>query len=319
MKPDAEMRPDESADKKILAIVDPASAEQPAVDRAAYFAERLSADLELFICYYDSDIAAGRVSTLWIEKPAREQLMSVLEKKLEELAAPLRARGLNVKVDLAWDHPLDEGILRKILSSKPWMVVKDTHHHNVLRRTILSNTDWSLIRQCPAPLLLAKLDATSESPKICAAIDPTHANDKPAELDDAIFLMAETLARATGGELHVVHTFAVSPEPVGLEAPPVGTISEAVAREHERAFSAFLSTRSVPYAHAHLLKGTAYERLVQFAHNETIDIVVMGAVSRRAIHRIFIGSTAERLLERLPCDLLIVKPARVRSAIVASG
>jgi universal stress protein E len=36
--------------------------------------------------------------------------------------------------------------------------------------------------------------------------------------------------------------------------------------------------------------------------------MVMGAVSRSGLDRIFLGSTAERVLDRLPCDLLIVKP-----------
>jgi universal stress protein E len=167
-------------------------------------------------------------------------------------------------------------------------------------------------------LLLVKLDPDFVSRKICAAIDPRHEHDKPAELDDAIFRMAKTLADATGGELHVVHTFAVRAEPVGLEAPPVGKISEAVAQEHSRAFFGFLSTRPVPAANAHLLEGVAHEQLVQFTAKEAIGIIVMGAVSRRALGRIFIGSTAERVLDRLPCDLLIVKPERIRSAIAAA-
>ena len=98
-------------------------------------AERLSADLELFICDYDPAIAAGQISTVWIDQPVRENLMSILEQKLERLADPLRGRGLKVTIDVAWDHPLDEGIVRKVLSSSPWMVVKDTHHQNVIKRT----------------------------------------------------------------------------------------------------------------------------------------------------------------------------------------
>jgi universal stress protein E len=306
-------------DKKILVVLDPTAHQQPALDRATDLAEQLSMHLELFVCYYDADIAAGRISTLWIEKPAREQLMAIIEKKLEALAAPLRERGIEVSSEVAWDHPLDDGIVRKILASEPWMVVKDTHHHNVLKRTILSNTDWSLIRRCPAPLLLVKLDPTSVSRKICAAIDPMHEHDKPAELDDAIFRMAATLAEATDAELHVVHTFAVRAEPVGLEAPPVGKISEAVEQEHKKAFAEFLSAHPILPANAHLLEGVPYERLMQFTVKEGIGIIVMGAISRSALGRVFIGSTAERVLDRLPCDLLIIKPDRLRSTIAAGG
>ena len=44
-------------------------------------------------------------------------------------------------------------------------------------------------------------------------------------------------------------------------------------------------------------------------HNRvTASVVVMGAVARNRWKRLFIGATAERTLEHLPCDLLIVKP-----------
>jgi len=38
------------------------------------------------------------------------------------------------------------------------------------------------------------------------------------------------------------------------------------------------------------------------------DLVVMGAVSRRGLQRLFVGNTAEEVLDKLGCDVLIVKP-----------
>ena len=42
------------------------------------------------------------------------------------------------------------------------------------------------------------------------------------------------------------------------------------------------------------------------------DLMVMGAVSRSRLREIFIGSTAERVLDHLPCDVLVVKAADFR-------
>ena len=39
-----------------------------------------------------------------------------------------------------------------------------------------------------------------------------------------------------------------------------------------------------------------------------VDILAMGAIARSGLKRVLIGSTAERVLERLPCDVLVVKP-----------
>ena len=84
------------ADKTILVVVDPTADEHPVVERAAWLAEASSAALELFICDYDADIDAGQTSAVWVKQTenARDHLVGILRKKLEELAAPLKARGL---------------------------------------------------------------------------------------------------------------------------------------------------------------------------------------------------------------------------------
>ncbi|HSG66547.1 MAG TPA: universal stress protein, partial [Gammaproteobacteria bacterium] len=273
--------------------------------------------LELFVCDYDADIDAGQTSAVWIRQTenARDHLVGILEKKLEDLAAPLRKQGLKVSVDVAWDHPLDEAIVRKVIKAEPWLVAKDTHHHNVLKRTILSNTDWSLIRECPAPLYLAKPQGVAKAPKIAAAVDPLHEHDKPAQLDHKLVKIAQKLAEATGGELHIAHTYPL-PQPMSVpEGAPIVDISEEVEAEHRRAFDAFLKKCKLPGAKSHLLEGQPHQRLPELVAGINIDVMVMGAVSRRGLDRIFLGSTAERVLDRLPCDLLIVKPDGFESSV----
>jgi len=303
------------ADKTILVVVDPTSEEQPAVEHAAQLAAQFSVDLELFICDYDPDIAAGRTSTVWIDQPARENLMSILTEKLETLAAPLRQRGLDVAIDVAWDHPLEDGIVRKVLRTRPWIVAKDTHHHSVLKRTIFSNTDWHLIRECPVPLFLVKPEPLPEQPKVYAAIDPMHVHEKQAQLDHAIFNFATLLVQGTGGELHVVHAYAL-PTATGLpEGVSVVEIAEAVEQEHQKAFADFVAAHPVPAENAHLLQGLSHERLYELAEEEDVSLIVMGAVSRSGLGRVFLGSTAERVLDRLDCDLVIIKPQGFKPSI----
>ena len=264
-----------------------------------------------------------RTSTLVRRRPSGsgrprtrgDHLVGILKQKLEDLAAPLRDDGLSVSCDVAWDHPLDEGIVRKVIESNPWLVAKDTHHHNVLKRTILSNTDWHLIRECPAPLYLAKPESVSPAPKVAAAVDPLHEHDKPALLDHQLVEHAKELAEATGGELHVAHTYAL-PQPMSVpEGAPIVDISEEVEAEHRKAFDGFLKGYELSAGQTHFLEGLPHQRLPELVEDQNIDVMVMGAVSRRGLDRIFLGSTAERVLEWLPCDLLIVKPEGFASSV----
>jgi nucleotide-binding universal stress UspA family protein len=41
----------------------------------------------------------------------------------------------------------------------------------------------------------------------------------------------------------------------------------------------------------------------------------MGAVSRSRLREVFVGSTAERILDRMPCDVLIVRSADFRAQL----
>ena len=41
-------------------------------------------------------------------------------------------------------------------------------------------------------------------------------------------------------------------------------------------------------------------------------MVVIGAISRTALDRLLLGSTAEQVLDALPCDVLLVKPRSAR-------
>ena len=295
-----------SPTKTILVIVDPfTEQEQPVLSRAAWLAERFGAHLDLFACDYDAEIDSGQVATVWIpDAGMREQRLLRHRRQLESFAAALRGRRLQVTVSIAWDFPADEAIVRHVVATRPWLVAKDTHHHNVLQRTLLTNTDWSLIRDCPAPLLLVKPREVGSSPTILAAVDPVQEHDKPAQLDDAIYAFARELSEKTDGALHLTHAIST---PLGVQLP--SNVQAIVKQEHHRALEAFLLTHPVRAGNLHVLEGLAHQCLQHAATTQHADFVVMGAVARRGIKKVLIGSTAARVLDRLPCDLVIIKPA----------
>jgi len=56
-----------------------------------------------------------------------------------------------------------------------------------------------------------------------------------------------------------------------------------------------------------LVEGAAVEVLPAWCAANGIDILVVGVVSRSRVVEAVIGSTAERLLDRIPCDLFAVR------------
>lgn len=308
--------------KRILVVVDPTSGAQPAAELGARLARKTGAVLELFICDYDQYLAGERFFDSAALRAARKSLIDNHLKKLNKIASKLDLDAAAVEVDATWDRPLDEGIVRKILASKPALVIKDTHYHSALKRSIFSNTDWNLIRECPAALLLVKPDSAAASGAVIAAVDPVHERDKPAELDHAILKAARKLSEELGGPLHVVHGFdpspayAVSADSMAFPiATPIHEMTEALRARHQDAVKELVEPYGLPPGNVHVVEGETRKILVGLAEKLGASVVVMGAIARGPLKRLVLGSTAEQVLDRLPSNLLIVKPAGFETSV----
>jgi universal stress protein E len=302
---------------RILAIVDPTAQQQPAVEKAAKLAAVSRAHLELAICDYEPAYSGEPFFDSEALRSMREAFMAERRQLLERLATPLRAGGLVVETHVHWRNPLHRGIVERVQETAPSLVVKDTHYHSPLRRSIFTNTDWNLIRACPAPLLLVKPSEWSTRPRLLAALDPGHAGDKPAALDRRILDVATLLQSMLGGELHAAHAFwptallAATTPVVGAPFAVGAATLEMVDTERQRlrdALASLVAQRPIAAQHLHFEEGTPVEVLPALAARLAVDIVVIGAVSRSRARELFIGSTADRVLDRLPCDVLVVHP-----------
>jgi universal stress protein E len=308
--------------KKILAVVDPTVTDQPAVGRAAWLARRSGAELELLVCYYNEYLSGDRLFDSPSLEKARDEVIRSHEKHLETLAEPLRADGLVVKTSAVWDHPLYEGVVRHATSSGSDIVVKDTHHHSAVTRALLTNTDWNLLRTCPMPLWLVKPQNLAKEPVFVAAIDPMHQHDKPAALDDEILHVSKLVAENVDGKVHAFHSYdpriAVATATANAYIPvslPFDEIEQQMHEDHQKRFKEITQFHKIADSNAHLVAGVTHEELPLIAEKLKADVVVMGAVARNRWKRLFIGATAERTLEDLPCDLLIIKPDWFRTPV----
>ena len=283
--------------------------------KITHVARALDAEVELFHCAFDSQpgkaIDAGSVTS---DQQIRK-LIELARYQLEAVAEHLRQAGIRTKVAVCWDYPSYEGIVREVLRRKPDLLIAQSTRHAKLARWVLTHTDYQLIESCPCPLLLMKSERPYTDPCIVAAIDPMHANAKPAALDRAILDNARLLSQALGGALHVMH--ACAPWPKVMErSPELRRLPQPVWAEVRAAYEEKAQSRVNELAHEagiasdriHLTWGEAADQLPSFCDKQSADIVAMGAVSRSGLRRAFIGHTAERVLDALTCDVLIVKP-----------
>lgn len=296
-----------------VAIADPTAKRQMAIHKAGQLAQRSHARLTLFHAFslpYPLPTPAP-VQGAEALRAATEHRLAALEK----LAKPLRKTGIEVACKVVWDFPVFDAINRFVLKHKPDLLVAESHRHGVLGRMLLANTDWELIRSCPCPLWFVKTRNLREQPAVLVAVDPLHGHAKPSQLDDRLISTALHLTEVMGGNVSLVHAYhaPATSSPATFMEP----IRIPVAPERARKFVAGIEKlvhelarkHGIPGVRCLTREGDATGVLNELVAKTKADLLVLGAVSRSALQRPFIGNTAERVIDKVQCDLLIVKPA----------
>jgi universal stress protein E len=310
----------------LVAIRDLRHAPKSELRKAGALARAAHGSIELFHAIEDPDPARSwpETATLQSVEKQRSAIAARYEERLEHFARDPSLRGASVSCTATWDHPVHEAIIRRALESRADLVIAATHTHPLGAR-FLRNTDWELIRHCPLPLLLAKSPREYRRPVVLAAVDPFHAHARPANLDARLIDTGEKFAQLLRGTLHLFHAYmplvTVAPTPMGT-APLVTMPPEAEAAHGEqiaRVIGQLAKSADVPPARRHIEMGEVSAELASVARRTRTSLIVMGAVSRSAVARLFIGNTAERVLDKVGCDVLVVKPRGFRSSVAASS
>lgn len=302
---------------RIIVGVEQHDAAGAAVALGARLAGWTGGPLELFTPVYNSHVSLAHFENRERLQHARDQLVQRHVDRLEQLAAGL-APGLAVESQAAWDHPFEEALIRRVLDRAADLLVVMLPAGEGPGGRPLSSAHWQLVRNCPAPVLLTRGRAWRERPVIVAAVDPTGRHGRSEDLDVRILQVAGTLADEGGGTLHAFHAWQRDVRAmVGeMEAPFTFDLpEEETERRHREFVYEALGAADAAPARVSLVEGRPEAVLPEYCDETGADLVIMGAIARNALGRIFIGSTAERVLDQLPCDLLVVKPDAFRTPV----
>lgn len=305
-----------SEKRHILAIVEPENEPAIVARKAAWFARANGFGLTLIWCDADVGPLDGPFLVSNAARDIARQIRAAQQQMVEELAEEIDDEGVPVAAQVLAERPIGDSLLSIIDHSKPAFVFKGTRYHDAAERSIFVDTDWQLMRGCSCPLWLVKRKFAEKRPTIVAAVDPMHTHDKPAALDTAIVEQAKMIAELASGDVHLFHAY----QPMaGLAAAanrtfkPVTLAAEEIIdelrEEHQQKLNDLAASCGIDAEHTHQLSGVPREVLPAFVRSINADLVVMGTQARWGLKRAVIGSTAERVLDHLPCDTLLVKPA----------
>ena len=140
-----------------------------------------------------------------------------------------------------------------------------------------------------------------------------------SEMSIEAIKIARRLARRFTASIHLAHVRQFDYAGFSAPAPPVVPFSlmsnddESEKRLLEE-FNALARKHGVSLATCHILSGgPAFDEICRVAQNIPADLIVMPTHGRTGLKHVFLGSTAERIVQHSPCPVFVVREKRRRS------
>ena len=208
-------------------------------------------------------------------------------------------------------------VIRTVIRNGFDLVIKATRPPEGFTDRLLGSTDLHLLRKCPCPAWIDRPGKPFPYNRVLAAVDPMR------ELGEArlILDLATSLANNVNADLKVLHSWNFAAESTlreGRARIPAVEVDRLVLEEknkHAIQFDKLLEGYDMNTEHpaVQLIKGIAVQNILAAA--EDTDLIVMGTVGRSGIPGLFIGNTAEDVMQNTQASILAVKPDSFRSPL----
>ncbi|MGF1476527.1 MAG: universal stress protein [Geminicoccaceae bacterium] len=312
--------------KNILLVCDEGSINEAVIDRAARLAKANEARLTLvdFI-----EAAPGELARMFAALPGvrahdvEHEVLAFHRARLATLAERVRAQDVDTREHLVQGIGFVE-VIRKVLRDRHDLVIKGAGGRDEGQSLFFASNDLHLLRKCPCPVWIMKKAEPRPFRRILAAVDPQPDDPQRTALNKLTIQLATSLATDNEGEVYVVHAWKLEEE-MTIRGSPFLRVAEkqidALLNEQRRqrgwALNQLLSECPATEAKrkVYLIKGAAREVVPDFAKRHDVELIVMGTVGRTGVSGLFIGNTAEAILNQVECSVLAVKPPGFKTPV----
>lgn len=299
---------------RILVVMDPTvpvDDRQQSIVRALEVAQVTGGHIDLLLVLHNGALEHGALAS----EAERRDHMADAHTWLQDAANRIRTHGFDVGVEVRWDHPRADAIVRAALELNSTLVIKQSQHDGAFNFGLFSNTDWDLAGGSPVPVLFTKSGSRENTGGILAAIelpDPPDA-DEHSTLEDVIIQTAISWGDRWSLPVFIGHAYSIAPDSPDIssgvhESAAAFTNGDPArtAGEQQRV-SQFLRERGYSGFDVAVQQGPPWQVIPDVASNLNCALVVMGSRDHSRWERISGQAQSERALSDLSCDVLFVK------------
>ncbi len=298
--------------QSILVAVDTRFDQHPALQWAVRLAEHNDARLTIVDVLPDLPWTAKLV--LSDSENTHEALTEQKRRMLDTIAQPVRDQGVEVTTQVLTGKT-SFAIMHEVLRSGHDLVMRVTKGAHSGRTGVFGTTSMRLLRKCPCAVWLVRPDTPPSFERVLAAIDPAPEDVARDVLNHTIMDLGKSIAEFDKGELHVVHAWELFGEHLLKSRYKPGELEKAkrnaeakIVGEADRFLSPYGLDHQAETVHLLPDELGPGHAIAELAIRERMDVVVMGTIARTGVTGALMGNTAEKVLDRIECSVLAVKP-----------
>lgn len=289
------IHPPDHPPTRLLLATDLSARCDRALDRSGQLASEWQAEV-IAMNVLDPSVYADQ-TLAWISGATDEQLMNVAQ---QQLVRDLAGMKISVQVRIVRDQEPETAIRDMVIATGVDLVVTAVARQETFGRALLRSTKECLARSLGQPLLLVHGRAHGPYRRIVVATDFSEASRQALLTAVAFF---------PGRDLTLYHAYSRPMSGLNMTPSNAGAAPQIAHAECE----AFIQGTRLPEGilmHPVVECGTIATTLARYVRENDVDLVVLSGHGHTGIMSLLLGSTAERLLECLPCDALLVPSHR---------
>lgn len=286
----------------IFAATDFSDDSRAAIRAAARVAR--SREMSLVVAHFLEDLGAGGLTNP--SEAELEELTDEARRKLEQfveetLSEDRRPPSVDCHVE-AIEPP--EGISTVAARQQSDLVVVGATGRNAVRELFVGSTAEEVVRTSDLPVLVVAPDEPdADYDRIVAPVDFSACSRRGLEL-------AIEMAHRNGAALDIVHAYRLPTSQVSEFGPSTTPVEiDKIRNEHTHRLEEFVEDFELDGLsyRLHVETGDPAGTVIDTVDDTDADLVVMGTHGRRGFKKLFLGSTAAKVLRRMPCSIMTVR------------
>ncbi len=286
----------------ILIVIDPEESNYTALERIKEIPATADVDYKVDLYFNAAPVTARRANL----NSLRESI-AANQAAVDKLVAPYKDMGYRITTSVIQIHRLYEDIIKSARDYKADFVFKSVRQHAPLKRMFYTSTDWNLIRMCPTALLLVRDQGTVRGKPVIASVNIDDEDPEHQELNRIVLAQANALAEVLGAKVHLIYAYG----PAVVMGDGADPMAYQIAKDkHDAEFKkakALASANNVLASNTKLREGTPETIVTEYGEEISAGIIVLGTVARSGASGLFIGNTAESMLEKTHRDMFVIK------------